>query len=97
MLADKSASGDAVKNENMSKQELAEELQKTIIRIFENRKIYSSLVYPIYDLANMQLISKFNQGIRFYYVLLIFSINTHGLFVWKIKKVLQLLMLFKKY
>ena len=45
------------------------------------------------DLADMQLIKKF----VFYYVLPIFSVNTHGLFLWKIKKVLQLQMLFKKF
>ena len=45
----------------------------------------------------MQLISKFNKGFVFYYLLLIISENKHGLFLWKIKKVLQLLMLFKKF
>ena len=33
------------------------------------------------DLADMQLISKFNKGIHFYYVLMIFSVNMHGLFL----------------
>ena len=32
----------------------------------------------------------------FYYMLLILSVNTHSLFFWKIKKVSQLLMLFKE-
>ena len=29
----------------------------------------------------MQLISKFNKGIRFFYVLLMFLVNMHGLFL----------------
>ena len=33
------------------------------------------------DLADTQLISKFNKRIRFYYMLLIFSLNVHGLFL----------------
>ena len=47
LLADRSTSGDAVKNENMSNQELAEQLNKPIIRKFEKRKVYSSKVYWI--------------------------------------------------
>ena len=35
-----SASGGAVKNKNMTNQELAEELHKTIIRKLEKRKVY---------------------------------------------------------
>ena len=39
-------------------------------------------------LADIQLISQFNKGILFFflYLLLIFSINTHGLFLLKNKK-----------
>ena len=48
------------------------------------------------DLADTQLISKFNKGFEFLYVLLIFSGNMHGLFFSKRKKVSQLPMLFKK-
>ena len=50
--ADKSA----VKSEIMSKQELAEELHKTIIRKFEKRKVYSSFKDNIFlaELADMQ-------------------------------------------
>ena len=33
------------------------------------------------DLTDMQLISKFNKGTRFCYVLLIFLVNIHGLFL----------------
>ena len=47
--------------------QLAEELQKPIIRKFKKRKVYSGFEDNISgaDLANMQLISKFNKGFRF--------------------------------
>ena len=92
-------SGDVVKNENMLHQKLSKELHKPNVRTFEKRKVYSSFKDNIWvaDIADMQLISKFNKGIRFYYVLLIFSVNMHGLFLQKTRKVLQLLMLFRKY
>ena len=38
---DKRSSGGAIKNEDMSKQELAEELHKPTIRKFEKQKVYS--------------------------------------------------------
>ena len=58
------ANESAVKNENISNKELAEELQKSIIKKKKNRKIYSYFIDNIWgaDLANMQLISKFNKG-----------------------------------
>ena len=64
---DKKWSGSGVKNENLSKQQLAEELHKPGIRKFENRKVQSSFMDNIWviDLTNMQLISNFNKGIRF--------------------------------
>ena len=75
LLADKSASSAAVKNENMSnlrplgisKRELTEELHKSIIRKFEKRKVHSSSTDNILvaDFADMQLINKINKGIRF--------------------------------
>ena len=94
----KKSSGKAVKNRIKSNKELAEELHKDINKKAEKRKIYSSFIDNIWgaDLSSMQLISKSNKGIRFFYVLLIFLLNKHELFLWKIKKVLQLLMLFKK-
>ena len=47
--------------------QLADELHKPIIRKFEKRKVYSSFRDNIWgaDLADMQLISKFNEGFRF--------------------------------
>ena len=43
------------------------------------RKVQSTLIDNIWvaNLADMQLISKFS-FIKFYYVLLIFSVDTHG-------------------
>ena len=51
----------------MSNEELAEELQKPIIKKFKQRKVYSSFIDNIQgaNLVNMQLISKFNKGIHF--------------------------------
>ena len=69
LLANKSASGGVVKNENMSNQKLADELHKPVITKFENRKVLEirNSIDNIWggDLANMQLISKFNKGIQF--------------------------------
>ena len=57
----------AFKNENMSNKELAKELYKPIIEKFEKRKVYSPFIENILgaDLADMQLISKFNKIISF--------------------------------
>ena len=59
--------GGAIKNKIMSNKELAEALYKPVIRQFEKLKVYSSFIDSIWgaDLANMQLISKFNIGFRF--------------------------------
>ena len=72
----------AIKNENMPNKKLAEELHKPMIRKFENQKLFSSFMGNIWsaDLADMQLISNLIKEFIFYYVLLIFSVNTHGLF-----------------
>ena len=58
----KKPSGGAVKIDIIPNQQLAEELQKPIIRKFEQWKLYSSFKDNIWsaDLADMQLISKFN-------------------------------------
>ena len=50
----------------MSNQQLAKKLHKPIIRKFEKRKVYSPFIDNICgaDLADMELISKFNKGIR---------------------------------
>ena len=48
-------------------EQLADELHKPIIRNFKKRKVYSAFTDNIWgaDLADMQLISKFNKGLRF--------------------------------
>ena len=71
-LADKSAKGSgfksAIKNEINQNEQFAKELNKIIIRKFEKTKLYSSFKDNIWgaDLADMQLISKFNKKIRNY-------------------------------
>ena len=83
----------------MSDQQLAEELYKPIIRNFGKRKVHSPFIDKIWgaDLADMQLVSKFYKGIFvFYNVWLAFIENLHVIPL-KITKVLQLLMLLKKF
>ena len=62
---DKKSSDSGIKS--MSNQQLANELHKPIIRKFQKRKVYSSFEDNIWgaDLADVQLISKYNKGIRF--------------------------------
>ena len=64
---DKKTSGSIIKHEKISNKELAEELRKPIIRKYNKRKVHSRFIDNICgaDLADMQLISKFNKGIRF--------------------------------
>ena len=51
--------------EIMQNKQLAEELHKPIIRKFEKRKVQSSFIDDLWDadLANMQLFSKFYEGV----------------------------------
>ena len=60
-------SGSGIKNENMTDQQLVERLHKPIIRKFNKRKVQSPFTDNIWGTytADMQLISKFNKGIRF--------------------------------
>ena len=89
------ANESATKNKNISNKELAEELHKPIIREFKKRKVHSPFIDNTWgaDLAAMLYLTT---EFTFDYVLLIFPVNAHGSFYWKVKKVLQLLMLFKK-
>ena len=63
---DKKPEGSEIVN-NKENIHLADELHKPIIRKFEKRKVYSSFRDNIWgaDLADMQLLSKFNEGFRF--------------------------------
>ena len=62
---DKKAIGRGI--EFMLIQQLADEVHKPIIRKFKERRVYSSCEDNIWgvDLADMQLIRKYNKGIRF--------------------------------
>ena len=62
---DKKAVGSGSKSMPQNEQ-LAEELHKPIIRKFKKRKVYSTMKGNIWgaDLADMQLINKFNRGFR---------------------------------
>ena len=64
---DKKSKGSGIKNEIKQNQQLANVLHKPIIRKFIRRKVYSFFKYNIWgiDLADMQLISKCNKGIRY--------------------------------
>ena len=64
---DKKSKGADIKNEIKENQQLANELHKPIIRKFKKRKVYSPCKDNIWRcyLANMQLISKQNKGIRY--------------------------------
>ena len=59
---------------------LAEELQITITRKFENKKLYSSFKDNILgaNLADLLLITKFNKGIRF----LLCVIDVYSKYTW---------------
>ena len=45
---DKKTSGSGIKNENISNKELAEEIHKPIIRIFNKRKVHSAFINNIW-------------------------------------------------
>ena len=68
---DKKSKGSGAKHVNIKltpqNQQLAEELHKPIIRKFEKRKVHAAFKDNIWgaDLADMQLLSKYNKGIRF--------------------------------
>ena len=83
---DKISKGSAIKS--MSNQQLADELHKPIIKKFKRGKVYSSFKDNIWgaDLADMQLISKYNKRIRF----LLCAIDIFSKYAWvillKVKK-----------
>ena len=62
---DKKSSGSGIANE--SDYQLANELHKPIIKKFKKRKVYSSYKDNIWgvDLTNIQLLSKYNKGIKY--------------------------------
>ena len=74
-LANKSAIKSIPQNE-----QLAEELHKLIIKKFKKAKVYSAFKDNIWaaDLADMQLISKFNKGFKF----LLCVIDIYSKYAW---------------
>ena len=64
----------------LANSQLANELHKPIIRKFKKRKVYSSFKYNIWgvDLADMQLVSKHNKGIRY----LLCAIDSFNKYAW---------------
>ena len=103
---DKKTSGSGVKNENISGQhssdflrQSAKELHKLIIRKFGKQKIHSSFIGTVWsaDLADMQLISKFNKGFRFLLPVIDIYSKYASFVTLKDKNVLQLLKIFKNF
>ena len=83
----------------MSDQQLEEELHKPIIRTFEKRKVHWLFIDNIWgaDLADMQLISKFNKEFRFLLCVIdIFSKNAWVILL-KDKKGITITNAFKKF
>ena len=74
-------------------EQLANELHKPIIRKLEKRKVYSTFKDNIWgvDLADMQLLSKYNKGIRF----LLCVIDIFSKYAWVVP--LKVLVSFKRY
>ena len=72
---DKKSTGSSVNIPLEFNEQLAKELHKPIIRKLKKRKVYSGFKDNIWgdDLADMQLISKFNKGFRLLCVTNIFS------------------------
>ena len=78
---DKKSKGSGVNTKpSPQNQQLAEELHKPIIRKFKKRKMYSTFKDNIWgaDLADMQLISRYNKGIRF----LLCLVDIFSKYVW---------------
>ena len=78
---DKKSTGNSIKS--MANQlQLTNEFHKPIIRKFKRRKAYSSFKYNFWgvDLADMQLISKYNKGIRY----LLCVINLFSKYAWAV-------------
>ena len=80
---DKKSKGTGIKNEIKQNQQLANEIYKPIIRKFRKRKVYALFDSTwVVDLADMQLISKYNKEIRYLLCAIdLFSENMLGLFL----------------
>ena len=82
-------SGSGIKDKNISIKESAEELHKLIIKKFKKIKLHSPFTDNIWgaNLADNQLISKFNKGIRF--LLCVFGM--FGKYAWVIHEIIDIL------
>ena len=96
---DKTSTGSGVANNKIKQNlQLTEELHKPIIRNLKKRTVYSGFKDNIWgaDLADMQLISKFNKGFRF----LLCVIDIFSKYAWvfplKDKKVVSIVDAFQK-
>ena len=95
---EKSIRGGVANNEIKQNLQLAKELHKPIIRKFKKRKVYSGFKDNIWvvDLADMQLINKFNKGFRF----VLCVINICSKYAWvvplKVNKVISIANAFQK-
>ena len=95
----KSASGSGVDNNEIKQNlQLAEELHKPIIRNFKKRKVYSRFKGNIWgtDLADMQLIIKFNKGFRSLLCLIEIFSKCASVFPLKDKKGVSIVTAFQK-
>ena len=85
-------------NDTKQNLQLAEEIHKPIIKKFKKRKVYSGFQDNVWgaDLADMQLISKFNKGFRF----LLCVIDSFSKYAWvvplKDKKGISIVNAFQK-
>ena len=83
---DKKTSGSGIKNENMLNKELAEEFHKPILRKKKKKKKKKKRHSPFIDnilgadLADMQLLSKFNEEVHYW----LWVINIFSKYAWHI-------------
>ena len=96
---DKKSKGGGVNIEVKHNEQLAQKLHKPIIRNFKKRTVYSGSKDNIWEayLAAVQLISKFNKGFRFSLCAIDISSKHAWVVPLNIKKVLVLLVLFKRF
>ena len=78
----KRTSSSGNKNENMSDQQLTEELHKQITKKIQEKKVHSPFIDNLRGAQNtdMQLISKFNKGVHF----LLFVTDIFSNYAWVI-------------
>ena len=81
-LFDKNSSGSGVAVTEPNYQ-LENELHRQSIEKLKKKKVYSSFTGNIWgiDLADMQSLSNYNKGIKYYCVQMICLVNMHGLFL----------------